>query len=428
MCLLVILVVALPIALSLIVSQALGAFEFKIIRKLLGLFELGEILRYLGITWGGVVLTLQAVIANKRARAMYETAKAQAAAAKEQATANRNTEKGQRQERLRNAIEHLGNQSESVRLGGAYELFHLAHDTESLRKTVLDILCSHVRRTTREDEYRKHHASQPSEEIQSLLTLLFVQEHDVFSGLRINLNESFLNGANLCEARLRGADLRRASLNEVLLHDAHLEGVNLSEAHLKEARLMGACLREACLIEVSMQGANLVGAQLQGADILAGNLTAAYLRGAYLQGADLAHAQMFGATLSSVRAQGARLSWTYLQGAFLDEANLQGAGQHHWEASSPFCDRVLVSVGKASDVSGVKDGALTATRVLDLVDEVLSAEKKQALELRLEPYIDKPSRRELPEKHGSVLGSYTDEEARIWITEHETAMASVAST
>ena len=40
--------------------------------------------------------------------------------------------------------------SDSVRLGGAYELFHLAQDTEELRQTVLDILYAHIRRTTGE--------------------------------------------------------------------------------------------------------------------------------------------------------------------------------------------------------------------------------------------------------------------------------------
>ena len=129
-----------------------------------------EALKFLGIGMGGAVLALQAVIANKRAKAMGEAADAQARAAdaqasatKEQAKANENTERGQRQERLKNAIEHLGHSSDSVRLGGAYELFHLAEDEDTaenkkdLRQTVLDILCAHIRRTTGEDKYQKEH-------------------------------------------------------------------------------------------------------------------------------------------------------------------------------------------------------------------------------------------------------------------------------
>ena len=132
-----------------------------------------ETLKFLGIGMGGVLVALQALMSYQRAKAMEKTAKSQADAVLK-------TEQGQRQERLKNAIEHLGHEKDSVRLGGAYELFYLAKDTlkdtEKLSQTVLDILCAHIRRTTGESEYQEAHKSKPSEEIQSLLTLLFVQK------------------------------------------------------------------------------------------------------------------------------------------------------------------------------------------------------------------------------------------------------------
>ena len=126
-----------------------------------------EVLKFIGISMGGVLVALQAVIANNRAKAMDKTAQAQADAAKaqaqatvEQLDANRLTEQGQRQERLKNAIEHLGHESVSVRMGGAYELFHLARDAKGrdakeLRQTVMDILCAHIRWTTGQSGYRE---------------------------------------------------------------------------------------------------------------------------------------------------------------------------------------------------------------------------------------------------------------------------------
>ena len=229
---------ALIVVLALLLVGLVGTFlavmlwggAAKCIVQLFGLEEgqKYEALKFLGIGMGGAVLALQAVIANKRAQAMENTAKAQADTAKaqaqatqEQAKANKNTEQGQRQERLKNAIEHLGHSSDSVRLGGAYELFHLAEDEDTaenkkdLRQTVLDILCAHIRRTTREPKYRDKYSSNPSEEIQSLLTLLFVQEHKVFTGrdININLQGSCLNGSNLNKARLEKANLRGAQLH-----------------------------------------------------------------------------------------------------------------------------------------------------------------------------------------------------------------------
>ena len=78
-----------------------------------------DVLKFLGIVMGGILIAIQAVIANKRANAMVQTAMAQARAAEEQAKANQHTEQGQRQERLKNAIEHLGHERDSIRLGGA---------------------------------------------------------------------------------------------------------------------------------------------------------------------------------------------------------------------------------------------------------------------------------------------------------------------
>ena len=110
-----------------------------------------EALKFLGIGMGGALFVLQVLMAYIRAKAMEETAKSQVAAAtaqakatEEQATANKNIERGRRQQRLKIGIEHLGQESASMRLGGAYELFHLAQDTKELRQTVLDIfVCSY---------------------------------------------------------------------------------------------------------------------------------------------------------------------------------------------------------------------------------------------------------------------------------------------
>ena len=317
----------------------------KYIVQLFGLEEgqKYEALKFLGIGMGGVLLALQAVIANKRAKAMGDAADAQASAAdaqaratEEQATANKNTEQGQRQERLKNAIEHLGYSSDSVRLGGAYELFHLAEDedtaedkkdTKDLRQTALDILCAHIRRTTSEEKYRAKHKSKPSEEIQSLLTLLFVQEHKVFTecDINISLQGSCLNGSNLRQARLEkahleGAQLHGAHLTEARLHEAHLEGAQLYGAHLTEAQLHEAHLEGARLHEAHLEGAQLHEAYLEGAQ-----LHEAYLEGAQLHGAHLERAQLHGADLTEAQLHGAHLERAQLHGADLTEAQLHGA-------------------------------------------------------------------------------------------------------
>ena len=369
-------------------------------------------LKSLGVAMGGVILAIQAANSHRRAVAMEESAKAQADAAKaqaeateRQAEANWNAEKGLRQERLKNAIEHLGSESPSIRMGGAYELFHLAQDNKELRQTALDILCAHIRRTTGEVEYREKHKSKPSEEIQSLLTLLFVQEHEVFKGLHINLQGSWLNGANLEKARLRKA----------VLSGAHFQGALLGYAHFQ-----GAVLRRAYLL-----GANLEAARLQGADLWVAGLLGAYLKGAQLQGASLLGTQLQGAELRGAELQGAYLVWAGLQGADLSGARLHGVGSRGAEPRDGLAKRIRAQIGQESDLSGVIfAGGLTWQIVERLVTGCPDWQAKDLRE-RLAFHVDLPRSRELPSDSGAITGAYDKEQAEEWIAEYEAAMAEV---
>ena len=386
----------------------------KCVGQLLGLTKKNETLTFLGIGMGGILLALQAVIANRRAKAMEDTAKAQSDAARaqakateEQAKANENTEQGQRQERLKNAIEHLGHDSDSVRLGGDYELFHLAQDTEDLRQTVLDILCAHIRRTTGEANYREKHPSKPSEEVQSLLTLLFVQEYEVFKGCRINLQGSWLNGANLKRARLQGSNLVEAYLQGTELQEAKLHGANLVEASLQEAELGGAHMHGARLGKAHLQGSILEHARLYGADLVEAKLQAAYLQRAQLQGASLMEAGL----------QGADLSFAHL------------GGIHYQDLGMPFAEHIRYWIGRESEShAAIFEGGLSREDVDSLVEGLLNENAKKDLREKLEPHIGMTESNELPENSGASTGAYTKEEAEQWIAEYEKAMSEVPKT
>ena len=364
--------------------------------ELVGVRQKYEVLKFLGIGMGGILLALQALASHRRAKAMED-------AANQQAKAARNTEQGQRQERLKNAIEHLGHNSDSVRLGGAYELFHLAEDTPELCLTVLDILCAHIRRTTSENEYQEMHKSKPSEEVQSLLTLMFVQEHGVFTNLPVNLQGSWLNGAELS-----GADLRLADLSE-----AHLRGVMLSEAHLQGALFYRAQMQGAYLVRAALDGASLYEAQLQGAN----------LGRARLSGANLFEAKLQGVNLAEVPLQGAILGGAQLQGAYLRETQLRGVRCQE-DISDSFAQRMRQSVDQESDLSWVIFGGGLSRDLVDSIAESLSDEDaRKRLREELEPHIGRRISRKLPKNSGAITGTYTEEEAEKWIAEYEEAMS-----
>ena len=347
------------------------------ISKLLGLSEKNKILTFLGLGMGGILIALQALIASGQTKAMED--------------AVLKTEQGQRQERLKNAIEHLGHASDSVRLGGAYELFHLAQDTEDedLRQTILDILCAHIRWTTGETEYREKHKAKPSEEIQSLLTLLFVQKHDAFGGLHVNLEESWLNGADLNKASLEKAVLTGAYIKESRMQGADLHDAQMQGADLHDARMQGADLHDA-----RMQGADLHNARMQGAD----------LRDAQMQGADLRDAQMQGARLSGTQMQGARLSGTQMQGVTSNLNNGEGTGD---------------TIGEVSDLSGIIFEGGLSQEELDSIVEDLPDKQSTELRRRLKPHVDQPASNALPKNSGAITGAYTEEETEQWFDEYE---------
>ena len=383
-----VLVATLVCLLALFVATMCFEKTEQFVGRLFGLSRKNEILTFLGIGMGGVLVALQALVSYRRAKAMEDVAG-------EQARSNENSERGQRQERFRDAIEHLGHASDSVRLAGAYELFHLARDTEALRETVFEILCAHIRRTTRAREYQEGHGSKPSEEIQSLLTLLFVKDHDVFYGFIADLRESYLDGARLDDARLAYAELGSVRLNGASLPGARLISAILSDAQLKGAYIVRAELQDAFLRNAQLQGANIGVTQMQGAD--------------------LCDAQLQGANLARVQMQGTNLIGVQLQAAHFLETQMQGARCEDLEDLS--VSRVLQLAGQDSDFSALTfRGGLTQESAQLLVDGLPNGEAEK-LRTKLEKHINVPESRRRPK--GVVVGSYTEDEAKKWVAEYE---------
>ena len=393
-----------------------------------------EALKFLGIGMGGLLIAIQAVIANNRANAMQQAAQAQARATEEQAKANDNSEQGQRQERLKNAIEHLGHLSDSVRMGGAYELFLLARDTENraLRQTVLEILCAHIRKTTGESEYRIKHKSKPSEEAQSLLTLLFVRDHDVFRDLPISLRGTWLNGANLRGARLekaslsdawmRGVKLIGANLEEADMAQAHLQGADLTKARMRRAFLNRTRMQGACLNRVRLYQAQLHGAQMQGAKLIAARMQGALLMHAEMQGADLYCAQLQTAILTDVKLQAARLVRAQFQAATLDGVYLGGVTPRGSNAPEA---RIRERIGMPGILIGTIFQGGMEERNIESILEVEFDEDPSVLRGRLESHLEEPASHELPEGREATTEPYTREEAERWIAEYKEAMSEV---
>ena len=233
---------------------------------LLGVTDKTEAIKLLGLAIAGIGAFLGVVVANRRAKALADSAKAADDTAKA-------TEAGNRQRAFKDGVEHLGSEKSSVRQGGAHALFHLALKDEGLRASIAGVLCAHIRETTGDKDYQEKNKDKPSTEMQSLLSLLFTTETAddegrlarFWRGITPNLDFCYFRRMQLRNAQWRGAKLNATEFQGALLFDANFQGTSLLAANLQWASLIGARFHGAYLYMAQLQGADIQEAQFQGA-------------------------------------------------------------------------------------------------------------------------------------------------------------------
>jgi hypothetical protein len=183
---------------------------------------------------------------------------------------------GQITERFSKAVEHLGSQELSIRLGGIHALARIAHDSPRDAQPIMQILCAFVRAGTA----NRVSAARLSIDVSAALTIITTGE----KGYPLDLT-----GVDLS-----GADLRNSKLDHANFEGSQLEGANLSYASLRKCRFRNA------------------------------NLANCYCRGADLEDADLAVANLNEASLREAVLRGANLFATALSGTILIRADLRG--------------------------------------------------------------------------------------------------------
>ena len=141
-------------------------------------------------------------------------------------------------------VKLLGNQNESIRMGGAYTLYYLAKDSEEYRKCVCEILCGHIRSMTNKKEYKKKYEKKPSIEIQTIFNLLFQNEYGlIFDEYHKNLAGVTLNGVNFSETVMSDVSFVEAVLNDVVFDKATCDKVDFLRAKLSNIKFGHASLR-----------------------------------------------------------------------------------------------------------------------------------------------------------------------------------------
>ena len=173
--------------------------------------------------------------------------------------------------RFASGVELLGNQNESARIGGAYNLYFLASEYQKeYLNPVCGILCAHIRTITSDTVYQKKYKDKPSNEIQTILNLLFKNDKNlIFTECDKNLEGAFLDSADFVSTSINKVRFSKAKMNKVrfngkindvyftdaTLNKSTFQNIELTTVFFSYAKLSGAEFYNATLSSVYFTGA-----------------------------------------------------------------------------------------------------------------------------------------------------------------------------
>jgi hypothetical protein len=200
-------------------------------------------------------------------------------------------------QRLRIAIEQLGNNTMEISVAIINDLEQIAHNHPQYHWIIMNILTSFIRENaayTLQKEVISNPGAKVRGDIQAALTVIARRNVNKDpENEQLDLSHTDIRGANLNGANLEQTNLYQANLAGANLTKANLEGAILSAANLEGANLYSANLKGAILSATNLQRANLQKANLHRASLYLANLHGVVLDDAILDGANFREAKFF---------------------------------------------------------------------------------------------------------------------------------------
>ena len=191
------------------------------------------------------------------------------------------------------AIEQLGNDDQSVQIGGIYGLERIARDSPKDHGAIMEILCAFVREKAKNppplddknsETMRQENSCQPPPKMSVVVALRVLgrrkHENDP-ENFHLDLRDTWLKKWEILEGEgnFAKAIFNQCRLDDTVLDGANFEGAWFLDAYLPNSKIRCANLRQAVFIKSVLNRSNLSGSDLYGAD-----LTGAYLNDACLDG------------------------------------------------------------------------------------------------------------------------------------------------
>ena len=241
------------------------------------------------------------------------------------------SQEGQITDRFSRAVDQLGSDDLTVRLGGIYALERIARDSPRDYGPVMEVLTAFARQ---ESPLPASGAATPASSAPSIpfeveavfkvigrrtpaQVLAEMEEGGCLELTGINAVGADLAGYNLPNTCWNRSDLRGATMTRTDLSDSTFVGSTLIQANLDSVEARGANFYQA-----NLALANLSRADLQDANFLAADLSTATLQGTNFTGADLIGTNLRNALLLGPDLSGANVLDADFTGAVLSGANL----------------------------------------------------------------------------------------------------------
>lgn len=258
------------------------------------------------------------------------------------------SEEKQVTERFTQAINQLGSDEITVRVGGIYALERIAKDSDKDHWTIIEVLSSFIREPVQlKPEQLAKSSTKIRKDVQAALTVIGSRtvKYDP-PDKRIDLS-----GANLANANLSKAVLKSANLSEAVLESANLSDAQLDDADLSCANFYGADLRKAKMHRVNLTHANFSCADLTNAELIEAKILLPQLR---MHNAVLCEANLTGVDLVGADLSCAVLTDAILRGAILRKAKFskEGLGEYHRDPTLEGADLTEAKL-ETADLRGV---------------------------------------------------------------------------
>ena len=245
------------------------------------------------------------------------------------------SEEGQITDRFSRAVDQLGSDQFTIRLGGIYALERIARDSPRDYGPVMEVLTAFARQEspvgTNAAATPVAGAPQVPLEVEAVFKVIGRRtEAQIATEMEESddcLDLSGINavGADLHDYNLQNTCWNRSDLRGAVISDSNLTDTIFDNAILQQANLDRVDAQGASFTSANMFGANLSQSNLSNANLLAANMTGSLLEGTNLTDASLLRANLTGATLFGATLSGADLLNANLTGALLPDVDLSGA-------------------------------------------------------------------------------------------------------